>query len=420
MHDPLQEQGFQNCALASPALRAVPTRITRRCALAATVTVSVLVSAAQAPDPGQASIAAKRAEAARLRSAVAAESARISATANGIADAQRRVAALDARARQRTAQTVDAQNRLVVARARLTALQKAAARADRLLAANLVATYKAGEPQILTVVLDAHGFADLLERVRFYHRVSVTNAHILDDTRRARRRVARQTVRLDALRRRFSALAREAIVDRDRADVIRNALLRRQAGQLERRTAATSRLVAVRASIAQIERRQAIAAAAARRAATAAAQAPVTQPASSGAPSPGGSGGSGGSAPASGDVSGVIARVVAAANQIATTPYVWGGGHGGSGSGGYDCSGSISYALAAGGLLSSPLTSGAFMSWGDPGPGRHITVYANAGHAFMIVDGRRFDTSALSGGGTRWTSAGRGTAGFVARHPPGY
>jgi hypothetical protein len=120
----------------------------------------------------------------------------------------------------------------------------------------------------------------------------------------------------------------------------------------------------------------------------------------------------------SGNGGDVVARVVAAANQIATTPYVWGGGHGGA-SGGYDCSGSVSYALAAGGLLSSPLDSTGFMSWGEPGPGRRITVYANAGHAFMIVDGRRFDTSALSGGGTRWTSAGRSTAGFVARHPPG-
>ena len=113
-----------------------------------------------------------------------------------------------------------------------------------------------------------------------------------------------------------------------------------------------------------------------------------------------------------------MARVVSAANDIATTPYVWGGGHGGA-SGGYDCSGSISYALAAGGLLSSPLASGGFMSWGEPGPGRRITVYANAGHAFMVVDGRRYDTSALSGGGTRWTSASRRTAGFVARPPPG-
>ena len=67
-----------------------------------------------------------------------------------------------------------------------------------------------------------------------------------------------------------------------------------------------------------------------------------------------------------------------------------------------------------------PLDSTGFMSWGEAGPGRRITVYANAGHAFMVVDGRRYDTSALSGGGTRWTSAMRSTAGFVARQPPGF
>ena len=48
----------------------------------------------------------------------------------------------------------------------------------------------------------------------------------------------------------------------------------------------------------------------------------------------------------------------------------------------------------------------------------HHGVYcANSiGHLF---GGRRFDTSNLSGGGTRWTSAMRSSAGFVARHPPG-
>ena len=99
------------------------------------------------------------------------------------------------------------------------------------------------------------------------------------------------------------------------------------------------------------------------------------------------------------------------------TPYVWGGGHGGA-SGGYDCSGSISYALAAGGLLSGALDSAGFMSWGEAGPGRRITVYANAGHAFMVVDGRRYDTSALSGGGTRWTSADAQHRGLRRPSPP--
>src|SRR4029079_15506954 len=114
----------------------------------------------------------------------------------------------------------------------------------------------------------------------------------------------------------------------------------------------------------------------------------------------------------------VVGRVVAAANQIATTPYVWGGGHGGA-AGGYDCSGSISYALAAGGLLNGSLDSTGFMSWGEAGPGRRITVYANAGHAFMVVDGRRYDTSALSARGTRVALRTRSPAGFVPRPPPG-
>jgi hypothetical protein len=110
---------------------------------------------------------------------------------------------------------------------------------------------------------------------------------------------------------------------------------------------------------------------------------------------------------------------MAAGNAIATLPYIWGGGHGSFQASGYDCSGSVSYALAAAGLLSSPLDSTGFESWGDPGPGQWITVYANAGHAFMVVAGWRFDTVALASGGTRWSQAMADTSGFVVRHPPG-
>jgi hypothetical protein len=114
-----------------------------------------------------------------------------------------------------------------------------------------------------------------------------------------------------------------------------------------------------------------------------------------------------------------VAQVIAAGNAIATLPYIWGGGHGSFQASGYDCSGSVSYALAAAGLLSSPLDSTGFESWGAPGPGRWITVYANAGHAWMVVAGWRFDTIALAEGGTRWSQSMASTAGFVARHPPG-
>jgi putative peptidoglycan binding protein len=116
---------------------------------------------------------------------------------------------------------------------------------------------------------------------------------------------------------------------------------------------------------------------------------------------------------------GVVRRVIAAANRIASKPYKYGGGHGRWNDTGYDCSGSVSYALHGGGLLSTSLDSSGFMSWGAPGRGRRITIYANPGHAFMVIDGRRYDTTGLSQTGSRWQPRGRSSAGYVARHPPG-
>ena len=90
------------------------------------------------------------------------------------------------------------------------------------------------------------------------------------------------------------------------------------------------------------------------------------------------------SSSSTGEGSSVVARVIAAGDEIATRPYVFGGGHGSFQSTGYDCSGSVSYALHGGGLLSSPEDSSQLESYGEAGPGKHITIYANAGHAFMV------------------------------------
>jgi peptidoglycan hydrolase-like protein with peptidoglycan-binding domain len=116
---------------------------------------------------------------------------------------------------------------------------------------------------------------------------------------------------------------------------------------------------------------------------------------------------------------GALGRLISAANRIAELPYKFGGGHRTFDDTGYDCSGSISYALHAAGLLRYALDSAGLMSYGEPGPGRHVTIYAHGGHAFMVVNGRRYDTSALRESGSRWTSKPRSTRGFVARHPPG-
>jgi len=114
-----------------------------------------------------------------------------------------------------------------------------------------------------------------------------------------------------------------------------------------------------------------------------------------------------------------VKQMIEAGNGIARTPYVWGGGHGKWQDTGYDCSGSVSFVLAAAGLLNAPLASGPLMSWGEAGPGKWVTIYANAGHVFLEVAGIRFDTSAQRITGSRWINEMRSTAGFVARHPAG-
>ena len=119
------------------------------------------------------------------------------------------------------------------------------------------------------------------------------------------------------------------------------------------------------------------------------------------------------------DAPGEVKAIIAAGNQIAREPYKWGGGHGAWQDDGYDCSGSVSFALAGAGLLSSPLNSTGFMSWGDEGRGKWVSIIANDGHVFMVVAGLRFDTSGRGSSGSRWQTTMRGTGGYTVVHPPG-
>lgn len=136
----------------------------------------------------------------------------------------------------------------------------------------------------------------------------------------------------------------------------------------------------------------------------------------------GGTGRIGGPINVSGDLGSkeaMIAAMVAAANKIdrAGYSYRWGGGHNPSFSGPYDCSGAVSAVLHAAGLVSRPMVSGEFMRWGKPGKGA-VTIYANAGHVYMSINGRFFGTTrANPGGGAGWFN-GSARPGFVVVHVP--
>jgi hypothetical protein len=129
-----------------------------------------------------------------------------------------------------------------------------------------------------------------------------------------------------------------------------------------------------------------------------------------------------------------VKRMVAAANGLYGTAYAYGAGHGTSldtRQSAYDCSSAVSYVLHAGGALgSSALDSTGLASYGLPGPGRYVSIYANAAHAFVYVAGLRldtvetpeFDTGPNSGKpGARWRvyPSVPDWATWTVRHPPG-
>jgi len=366
------------------------------CAFAACAAVAATILATAGPAGAGLSrridLNANRAEA--LRAAVAAESARIRASSRGLVRAKRRLRELQADTTAQRADLKRVKDEFVRARDRLTRLVNLQRSATDALTANLQTAYRNPAPDIVSVVISAHGFTDLLEKADFLKRIAHRNAQIMDIARTSRAAVTKQTQRLAVMQRHEQALATKLERKLDAAHAVETALLREREKRLARSSFKRAELRSVQSRLAALRERLARTA---RAGIATNAGGPVQPP--PGAP------------PA-------VGLVMAAGNAIAGLPYLYGGGHGGFKDSAYDCSGSLSYALAAAGLVTSPMASGPFMSWGEPGPGKWITVYANAGHAFMVVAGWRFDTSAL-GGGTRWTRAMRGSGGFVARHPPG-
>ncbi len=134
-----------------------------------------------------------------------------------------------------------------------------------------------------------------------------------------------------------------------------------------------------------------------------------------------------------------LTAVTAAANLLASMhiPYSYGGGHtltptkptlglGGAPPVGLDCSSSVSYVLQHAGFPIPTMVSGDFETWGDPGPGQQVTIYASSWHVIMKIGSRYFGTSGFghpaAGTGPAWFTVGPSPsylALFVARHPPG-
>ena len=395
-------------------LAAIKTSWSLRLVAVAAVGAAMLGSGLTAPSSGdlQSQIDTARSAAGALRQQIATDSAQIADTTNGLDNARNHLAAVQTQLDQRVAELKIVQGTLIETRDHLVDLENELHAATSALAANLVSSYESGQPSLVTVILSSQGFDQLLNQLGFMSRVAHQDTTIVGLTRAARAAVSREADHLGVLETRDRTLADQVLDQRNQIAALKAALLHQQLVELGHRSGANAQLGAVDSHLGRL---QAELNAQERRAAQQAAQAAATGNADVG----GLAIDTHGMVQPPADAPEAVKQIIAAGNAIATLPYIYGGGHASFHADGYDCSGSVSYVLAAAGLVSSPMVSGQFEDWGDPGPGRWVTIYANADHVWMTVAGWRFDTVALAETGTRWAQGGGEFSGFVVVHPPG-
>jgi peptidoglycan hydrolase CwlO-like protein len=350
-----------------------------------------------------------------LSATIAEQNHAIDALIGEVSELRRRQAELEGELSEKQDELDAATKKLAADKRHLAEVRDRLRRALQVLRDRLVAIYEAGSPDMLNVVLESASWselnvrADYLSQVQDYDDAVASRVKELrDEARAAVKRMTAVRLVIKEARDEIAVKEREAAEARDAAEARFAELKEAQAARQGALEELESRSQALSDDLSAISEQMASAG----------------SPAPAGAPAPLTPGQSAdyisesqASIPAAAPPA--VQATIEAANAIATTPYIWGGGHGSFESSGYDCSGSVSYALHGGGFLESPLDSTGLSTWGDPGAGQWITVYANAGHAWAIIAGLAFDTS--GGAGPRWhPSPVSSTEGFIARHPPGY
>jgi septal ring factor EnvC (AmiA/AmiB activator) len=291
-------------------------------------------------------------------------------------------------------------------------------RALGVLRGRLIAIYESGSPDIVNAILESEDWSQMTAQTEYLNRIQSYDDSVVERVKSLRDEVTGAVQRLtshrdevEEARDAVAALEREVAAATEEAE---SRFAELQSAQHERRAAMEaleSREEALSSNLSSISNQIA-------------SEAGTTGVPMAEVPAPLNPGESAqvlneseASAPAAAPQA--VKDAIAAANSIATTPYIWGGGHGSFESSGYDCSGAVSFALHGGGFLESPLDSTGLETWGEAGAGHWITVYANAEHAWMVIAGIAFDT--VGGPGPRWHDPWVDSPeGFIVRHPSGY
>jgi murein DD-endopeptidase MepM/ murein hydrolase activator NlpD len=172
-------------------------------------------------------LADRQARAAALRARIGDENHRLALVQGSIATVQARLSQVQASLSAAEGRLAAIQVALRRERTHLAALELQLARADRALSANLRSQFESDAPDLVTVILRAHGFADLLDRLEFVRVAKEHDQRVIEGDRRARTVVIAAADRLGALNQREQALTAAILSRRNDVDRIRLGLVDR-------------------------------------------------------------------------------------------------------------------------------------------------------------------------------------------------
>jgi peptidoglycan hydrolase CwlO-like protein len=213
------------------------------------------LAAASAGADLQSQIGASQARDRALQAQIRADSSKIDGFQGRIDDVRARLAGIQRSLDLEQAQLAQLRARLRDARARLVILRISLARDRAVLASQLVGQYEASKPDLISVVLDAHGFADLLERIDQLKRIA-------DQNTTATTRVRDEGIAVTQLSRHLTDLvatqqhvASATLIQRDEVDQLRYALVVRQTVFVRSRSRRNAQLAGLRSRRRELEKR---------------------------------------------------------------------------------------------------------------------------------------------------------------------
>jgi peptidoglycan hydrolase CwlO-like protein len=217
-------------------------------ALVALLAVVAVVGSASASSLGNLEhrIATSHAREGQVNAGIQADNQHIQGFQGRIDDLQARLSALQSSLDVEQGLLHRLKTSLRVARDHLASLQVQLVKDKQVLVAQVVASYESPAPDIATVILEAHGFADLLERVDDLHAISTQNAQTTTHVALARKAVGAEAKRLTALTARSERETAAVLVQRDEVAQLHLAVVDQQLLYVRARNRKSSELGALR------------------------------------------------------------------------------------------------------------------------------------------------------------------------------